>query len=186
MSRCLARASESILLLVDLQPTFMSAIHENDRVLARSAFIAEAAKLLGIPVIATEQYPSRMGGTDPSLSSFLDVEPMAKMDFSCCGSAELVQLLEDRRRNQVVLVGIETHICVNQTVHDLLNQGFEAIVCADATSSRTLDRHSIGLQRISSAGATVAHTESVVYEWLKSADHPKFREALKLVKGAQW
>jgi nicotinamidase-related amidase len=186
MPRCLASVSDSLLLLVDLQPTFLAAIHESDRVLARSGFIAEAAKLLGAPIVATEQYPSRMGGTDPSMSAFLSCEPMAKMDFSCCGSQELVQFIEDKGRNQIVLVGIETHICVNQTAHELMNKGFEVIVCADATSSRTVDRHEIGLKRISEAGATIAHTESVVYEWLKTADHPNFREALKLVKAAKW
>lgn len=186
MQRCLARAPDSILLLVDLQPTFLAAIHESDRVLARSSFIAEAATLLEVPIVATEQYPSRMGSTDPSMSGFLSKEPMAKMDFSCCGSQDLLQFFEDQGREQIILVGIETHICVNQTAHDLLDRGFSVLVCADACSSRTLDRHEIGLRRITEAGATVAHSESLVYEWLKSADHPNFREALKLVKAARW
>lgn len=125
-----------------------------------------------------------MGGTEPSIAALLPEPAAPKMRFSSHGCLPSHGLFEGGR-NTAILVGIETHICVYQTAHDLLDDGLEVIVCADAVSARTIDRHEVGLARLRDAGAVVAHTEAIVYEWMRSADHPSFRDVLKLVKGAQ-
>lgn len=175
-------AESSVVVLIDVQPSFLSGIFEADRVLARSEFVLRVAQLLSVPVLATEQYPSRMGGTHERLVPLFGHGAVGKMAFSCARSQPFLEALEATGRRQVVLVGIETHICVSQTAHDLLGKGFDVVVGADAVSARTLDRHKIGLKRIRDAGAVVAHTESMAYEWMESADSPAFRGVLGLVK----
>jgi isochorismate hydrolase len=135
-----------------------------------------------VPILATEQNPGRMGGTHERLLPLVKSSPLEKMAFSCAGCTEFSDSLITLQRPQIVLIGIETHICISQTALDLLTKGFEVIVCADAVSARSPDRHSLGLERIRDAGAGIAHTESVAYEWMGAADSPAFREALELVK----
>jgi len=105
------------------------------------------------------------------------------MTFSCCGIEPFNASLAGKK--QVVLTGIETHICVNQTAHNLLDAGYDVIVCDDAVSARSINRHKVGLKRLRDAGMTLAHTESIAYEWAGSAEHPKFRDMLALVKNHQ-
>jgi nicotinamidase-related amidase len=187
----LASRVDSVVVVVDMQPTFLAAIHEKERVLSRCRFLVEMAFLLGVPVLATEQNVARMGGTEESLASLFSahgVKPVDKMCFSCCGSTDFMSLLEETGRKQVILVGIETHICVNQTAHDLLEDTtdlfHEVLIGADAVSSRSLEMHKVGLKRLRDAGTVIAHTESIAYEWLQSAQDPQFRDALKIVKGS--
>ena len=178
----LARLEDSVIVVVDLQPTFLAGIHRREEILTRSKFLLEVGHMLGVPAMATEQYPERMGGTDESIASLIGGQATGKMAFSCCGVQQFNDSLSALGKKQVILVGIETHICVNQTVHHLVEQGYEVIVCGDAVSARGPDMHQIGVERIRDLGATVAHTESVVYEWMGGADHERFRNVLELVK----
>lgn len=178
----IASREDSLLLIVDIQPSFMSGIFESERVLARAEFLARTAHEMHIPILATEQYPERMGGTENRFITLLSEPPYAKMAFSCLGCESVLEYVREHEKEQIVLVGIETHICVTQTALPLLEHGFEVYVCADAVSARTEDRHRIGLDRMRDAGAQIAHTESIAYEWMGTAEHPKFREVLKLVK----
>lgn len=180
----LAVAQESFLVVVDVQPKFMSGMYEAQRVVRRTEFLARLAHLLGVPVIATEQNPERMGSTDPALAELVG-KAIPKMRFSCTGVPAFDQAVErmaGKGRNQAVLVGIETHICVSQTAMGLIEMGFDVLVGVDALSARTIDRHEVGLARLRDVGVSAAHTESIAYEWLEAADHPKFRDALDLVK----
>jgi len=181
----LARIEDSVLVVVDVQPSVLDLVWQKDRVVDRCKFMIECAKLLDIPVIITEQNPSKLGLTEPSLSSLIEDRraTIQKMSFSAWGEREFVKAVEHHKRAQAVIVGIETHICINQTAHDLMDEEIDTIVCADAVSARTEEMHELGLKRMSDEGTAIAHTESVVYEWLQSADHPMFREVLKLVKG---
>lgn len=122
-----------------------------------------------------------MGQTIASLKK-LAPNPVSKMAFSAVQSPPLMQVLEATERHEVVLIGLETHICVGQTALDLLDQGFDVVVCPDAVSSRSNDRHKLGMERMRDAGVVPAHTEAAVYEWMQSADNPKFREVLSVVK----
>jgi nicotinamidase-related amidase len=176
----------SILVVVDQQPNMMAAIHDAERVDARSLFLARVAHLLDIPVLATEQNPSRLGELSPAFEPYLSAKPIPKQSFSCHGSREFKTELEKLNRKQVVLVGVETHICVCLTALDLLAAGYEVVVCPDAVSSRTMERHKLGMERIRDSGAIPSHTETLAYEWLGTADHIRFREALAVVKNASF
>lgn len=179
----LARLEDSVVIVVDMQPTFLDGCWRSADVLKRVKFLVEAANLLGVPVLATEQYSERMGATELSLGELMDARALDKMSFSCCGTTNFNETLSSLNRNQPILVGIETHICISATSHHLVSQvQNEVIVCVDAVTARTEDRHRIGMERIRGIGCTPAHTESVVYEWLGSASHPQFKDALKLVK----
>ena len=183
MPRLKLHSSESILAVIDIQPVLTKTVEDADRVLRRTAFLAQIARLLEIPVLATEQNPSRMGATHELLTEWVqNPAPFPKMTFSAVGSSEFLTALQASGRRKVVLVGMETHICVCHTACDLLELGYEVAVCPDAVSSRTMERHKLGMERIRDAGAVPAHTESVAYEWLGSADHPLFKAALAIVK----
>jgi nicotinamidase-related amidase len=178
----LARIEDSALIIVDMQPTFLAPVWGRERVASRCRFIAKCAQLLGVPVIATEQYPERMGGTDNEILEAAGVSPVPKLSFSCMGEKEFRKAWKALDREQAVLVGIETHICVTQTAYDLLEDEVEVIVCLDAVSARTREMHDTAVQRMRDEGVGVAHTESVVYEWMRSADHPAFKDVLNVVK----
>lgn len=178
----LANIQNSVLVVIDMQPTFLEGIYRMEQVIARTKFLVECARLLEVPIVATEQNRDRMGRTEESIAALLDKPTLGKMTFSCNGIESFSSAVDGFHRNQVVLVGIETHICVNQTAHHLLEGGYEPIVCTDAVSARTEGRHNTGVKRLRDAGATIAHSESIAYEWTGTADHPRFREVLKLVK----
>jgi len=175
---------DAVVVLIDVQPTFMSAIFEADRVVRRSRFLIQIANMLQIPVIATEQYRERMGGLDPALAGDLakGTSIVPKMSFSCWGAEEFRTCIRETRRGSMVLVGIETHICVSLTALDLLDSGFDVFVCPDAAGARSNEMHKLGMERMRDAGVMPAHTESLAYEWMGAATHPKFKDALKVVK----
>jgi nicotinamidase-related amidase len=145
----------------------------------------KAANLIGVPVLVTEQNPLRMGETVESLASHANPNTtFSKMSFSAWGCDEFRAEVERLGRKQIVLVGMETHICISLTADDLLEAGYQVVVCPDAVSSRTLERHKLGMERIRDAGAVPAHSESVVYEWIGSAASPTFKPILQIVKEA--
>ena len=178
------KTASSVLVVVDLQPKFLAPIFERDRVIARAKFLIQAANLLGIPVLATEQVPEKMGGTHPEIRALLPPAepPIAKTVFGCTESEEFMSAFERHRHRHVIVIGIETPICVSQTALGLLDRDYEVVVCPDGVSSRSLEMHKLGMERIRDAGAAPIHTEAVVYEWLESAAHPRFRDVLELVK----
>lgn len=185
MAPILADAARAVLVVVDVQPSFLNGIVDADRAVARTAFLIEMAALLQIPVIATEQYPSRMGETHASLLPLLEATAaprIGKMTFACAGCEAFDEALAALGRNQAVLCGIESHICVTQTALKLLAKGDEVLVAGDAVSARTDLAHELGIARMRQAGAVIAHSESIAYEWMVAADHPRFREALSIVK----
>lgn len=182
----LASASRSILAVVDLQPSFLNGIVGGAGALARSTFLVECARLLEVPIVATEQYPMRMGGTEEALAAILDASGsprIGKLRFACAGCEAFDEVLDASGRKQVVLCGIETHICVTQTALLLRERGFDVLVAADAVAARSVLAHDIGLARMRQSGVQITHTESVVYEWMQTANHERFRDVLKLVKG---
>lgn len=124
-----------------------------------------------------------MGSTEPEiLAHGQEVPVFGKMTFSAVGTPEFDQFLAELNPAQVVICGIETHICVNQTAHHLLSQGREVMIAADAVSARSTEMHEVGLGRLAAAGVTIAHSESIVYEWMGTADNTAFRDVLKIVK----
>lgn len=182
MSQAQSRLGESVLVVVDMQPSFLAPIVGGGAVLEACRFLAKCASELGVPALATEQYPERMGGTDPELAALLNVQPMGKMAFSACGADGFTEALSATGARQAVLCGIETPICVTQTALDLVSEGWEVFLATDALGARSEPAHEAALRRLVGAGAISSQVESVVYEWMGSASHQKFREILSLVK----
>jgi isochorismate hydrolase len=174
---------DALLVVVDIQPSFMSVIHESERVVRRSLFLAKSAKVLGVPIVSTIQNPVKMGGLDKAIAAECS-DPFSKMAFSCWGSLEFQEAIRSSGKNNVVLVGIETHICVTLTTLDLLANGYKVFVCPDAVSARSVEMHKLGMERMRDSGAVASHTETLVYEWMGSAEHERFRDVLSLVKNA--
>lgn len=169
----------STLVLVDFQMKLMPAIDGGAAVIANARRLADAARLLDVPVLYTEQYPKGLGHTVPELTPPAE-SVVAKM---CFGAVEadgfLGRLGED---DSVVVAGVEAHVCVLQTVVGLIERGRPVYVVRDAISSRRPENCEAALRRMEAHGAEVVTTEMVVFEWLGSADHPKFREAVGLIK----
>lgn len=182
MSDRLAHIDRSFLVVIDIQPSFMKPIQGMDNALMRSKFLVECAQLLGVPTVATEQVPDKMGATHHEILDLLDDEAIAKTSFSCWGEPKFRAAVEKIGRKQAVLVGIESPICVCQTAHQMLAAGYEVIVAEDTTASRSAGAQTNAIERMRAAGVILAHTESIVYEWLGSATHPAFRDVLKVVK----
>ena len=141
----------------------------------------DAAKLFEMPRVGTEQYPRGLGATEPSLAERLPALP-SKTRFSCLECSELFTQLAAQQRRKIMVVGIETHVCVQQTVLDLLSESFEVYVAVDAIGSRfELDRQ-VALNRMELAGATLTTTEATLFEWCESASDPQFKAISALVK----
>jgi nicotinamidase-related amidase len=174
----------SVLIVVDMQEPFLGAIHGRDALTANVRLLCEAARILKIPIIATEQYAERMGPVVPEIAAVLGEQtaPINKLSFSCADSPGFQKALVAAGRHQIVICGVETHICVSQTAHDLLHAGYRVHVTADGVSSRTLEKHKIGMERIRDAQIKPCASEAVVYEWLREAGTPEFKEILNLVK----
>ena len=140
-----------------------------------------SSKVLGVPVLATEQYPKGLGPTVEPIRGFLTTV-WEKKTFSAVGEGGALDFLKSDARIKVVVVGIEAHICVMQTVLDLLNQGFHVFVCVDAVSSRYAIYVKIALKRMQQAGAILVTAEACVYEWLETSANPAFKEISGMVQ----
>ena len=175
----------SVLVLVDYQSKLLPAIHDGANVLSNAARLADAARLLGIRVVGTEENPAGLGPNDPAIRSRSNVT-LAKRHFDACADG-LVPMLAAAERvppADAVIAGCETHVCLLQTAMGLLSAGLRVFVVADACGSRSPANHAAALERLRGAGAVVVTLEMVVFEWLRTCDHPRFREALALVKTA--
>lgn len=178
------RVKQCVLIVIDVQPSFLRPIRDREKVLQRVQFIVEMATLLGVPMLVTEQVPDKMGGTAATISEHLPsgVHPIAKASFGCVESADFIVELKKLGVKQAILVGIETHICVSQTALGLVDLGLQVGVCPDAVGARTLEMHKLGMERMRDAHVSPIHTEAVAYEWLESAHNALFRKALEIVK----
>ncbi len=182
----LCDASESQLLIIDIQERLTAAMPEAtlQQVLASSGRLLQGAGLLEIPVIRTEQYPKGLGATDPGL---LEQFPTAgqcleKTSFSCCSASGFCDEVLDGRRRQVVIAGMETHVCVLQTALELLQRDYRVFVVEDAVCSRSEENRRNALERMRNEGVIITNSESVLFEWLRDAKHEQFRAISKLVR----
>lgn len=177
------RSADVVLVLVDMQCALADVMERRNAVLGASALLVRAAGVLGIPVLVTRQYPRGLGDTTPELLQALgEHDPVDKVTFSCLAEPRFRERLEALGRRQVVLAGMETHICIIQTALALHAEGYDAFVAADATCSRRAADHEIALSRLRAAGVQVTVVESVIYEALERAGTPEFRAILELVK----
>jgi len=171
------------LLVIDIQEKILPVIFDNDRVISNSLKLINGFKILNVPVFITEQYPKGLGSTDSRILSALpDVKPIEKITFSCCGSEELVNNLRENNITQIAVCGIESHVCVVQTVLDLIANDFHVHVASDAVSSRKQFDYEMSLRRMGANGAEISLTESILFEMLNQCDTAEFRAVSKLVK----
>ncbi len=171
------------LVVVDVQGSLFEAMYGKEALAAGLRKLVSGAKALGVPILVTEQNPSKLGPTiEPVRELLPDAEAIPKMAFSCAGEQAFMDELAALTRRYVILAGIEAHVCIYQTARDLAALGFKPEVVADAVSSRTDENRRIGIERAKEAGARITSVETVLFELMGSADHPAFREILKIVK----
>jgi len=171
------------LIVVDMQERLLPAIFEPERVVQNVVRLIRGAAILGVPVFATEQYRKGLGATIPEVAAAIaGVAPIEKVAFSACGATGVNATLKTKNLSDIILCGIEAHVCVSQTCLDLLDQQLRVFVVADAVSSRTSENHRIGLERMRNAGAVMASTEMVLFELLEKAGTEEFKQILALVK----
>jgi nicotinamidase-related amidase len=169
------------LLVIDVQEKLTPKIHQVEALVRNVAFLLDGAALLGLPVQATEQYPKGLGATVPELARRLPERP-EKVAFSSCAVPSIVENFQRGARPKVVVAGIESHVCVLQTVLDLLANDFRVFVPVDAVSSRYPLDHDLALRRMEREGAVLTTAETCVFEWTGGADHPRFKDVSKLVQ----
>lgn len=176
----IAELGNSLLMAVDFQARLMPAIADGEAVLAQAARLIAAARLLDVPILYTEQNPRGLGGTVDALTPQASDAVVAKMTFDAWRSPEVRAAAPAGR--DLVVIGCEAHVCVLQTVLGALADGRRVKVVRDAIGSRREDSRVAGLDRMGRHGAEIVTTEMVVFEWLGSAEHPRFKEAIALVK----
>jgi nicotinamidase-related amidase len=189
-------SSRSILVVIDLQGKLVQMVHRPAQVLETTRRLLRLADLFAVPVVLTEQYPKGLGPTEASIRGTFDelTTPtffLEKTAFGCCGDSEFEALLQKARpvvrpqQRQIVVAGIEAHVCVMQTVLELLVSGHEVHLCWDAISGRGEDYRGHALERMAAAGATITNHESVAFEWARDKNHPQFKALSALMKEGQ-
>jgi len=171
------------LVIIDVQDKLARVMSDRDELFLNLEKLVRGMQALGVPIIVTEQYPQGLGGTVPELAQLLsDVQPIAKLSFSCCGEECFLREIKALDRRQVLVAGIETHVCVYQTVVGLLGSGYEVQVVSDSVSSRTVENKEIGLEKMRSAGAGITSTEMALFELLRVARGEAFKEIIRIVR----
>lgn len=172
---------DTALLVVDVQERLVSAIADSARIVWNVRRLIDGAKVLGLPVAATEQYPKGLGPTVAELAGRLGSVP-SKLTFSCGGSVEIFEHLRSRNICKILVCGIEAHVCVQQTAFDLLADGWQVYVAVDAVGSRFEIDYRIALGRMDSAGAALTTTEAALFEWCEIAGTPEFKQITQLAR----
>lgn len=171
------------LAVVDVQGKLAQIMHEKEILFKNIQILIKAANILNIPILWCQQCPESLGPTIPEIAELLSsIEPINKAFFSCCGDENFSKKLNNLDVNQVLICGIETHICIYQTAVDLLRKGFYVNIIADAVSSRFPENKKIALERIASEGGKISSVEMALFELLRTAKHPHFKEIARLIK----
>ena len=174
-------SADTALLVIDVQEKLMAKIPAADALIRNIAFLIDGAKLVGLPVTATEQYPKGLGPTVTALAARVP-ERADKVAFSCCAVPSVIDGLHSNGRPKIVLAGIEAHVCVLQTALDLLAANYRVFVPVDAIGSRFAVDHEFAWRRMERAGAVVTTSEACVFEWFGGSDHPQFKKLSALVQ----
>lgn len=177
------KKESSALLIIDLQEKILPVIRNADNVIENTIKLIKGFKTLQLPIYFTEQYPKGLGSSSAKILSELEgYQAIQKMSFSCYGAENLFNEFKQKRLSQIVVCGVESHVCVQQTVLDLLANDFQVNVAADAVSSRREFDFMIALERMRTLGAEITTTESVLFELLEICGTPAFKEISKIVK----
>ena len=175
---------DALLLLVDVQDRLAQAMPPEGiaRLIKNAGVLLKVARRLGLPVVASEQYKKGLGDTIPELRELLASPPIEKLEFSCGASKPVAREILQTGRKQVIVAGMEAHVCVFQTVRDLLREGFAVFLPQDAIVSRTEENRQVGLRLCEKAGATLTSTETVLFDLLGVAGTPEFKELAPLIR----
>ncbi len=175
---------KTVMLLVDVQGQLAQLMYERDTLFSQLETMIRGMQILGVPIIWMEQIPSKLGPTTERIASLMppDQKPIDKCSFSCCGEPQFMAAFEAAGRSQVLITGIETHICVFQTGVELMEKGCKVQVVSDCVSSRTLENKQIGLNRLASEGAKITCVEMAFFELMKAARGETFKQMVKLIK----
>jgi len=174
----------AVLVVIDVQGKLAQLMDQKETLFANLERMIKGAQILEIPILWTEQVPEKLGQTTPAIRELLveTIQPISKSSFSCCGHPPFMEQFKAIKRHQVLITGIEAHICVYQTVLNLLEQHYEIHVVSDAVSSRIAANKQIGLERMQEAGAYLTSAEMALFELLRVAEGPQFKAIAKLVK----
>jgi len=173
----------TVLVVIDIQDRLFRVMTDKERLLQNVLKLIRGVQVLEIPVILTEQYPAGLGPTLPEITRLLpDIKPVEKVCFNCCDEERFRQELESLKRQQVLIAGIEAHICVYQTAMALLNRGYEVQVVVDGIDSREVENREVCLTRLNSAGVSPTTTEMALFELLKVGRGDKFKQISNIVK----
>ena len=174
-------AERSVLFIIDIQGNLYQSMQDKHLLLENLRKLIRGAVVFNVPLIVTEQV--KIGPTIPEIADLVPgVEPFIKAEFSCLGNEPILRHVMDLKRRQAVVAGIEAHVCVYQTVMDLLDRGYEVHVVADAVSSRAQKNREIALERMKQEGARLSSAEMVLFELARTAEDPRFRDLFKIVK----
>jgi nicotinamidase-related amidase len=177
------KTKQTALLIIDIQEKISAVMLDREFLLKNTVKLIKGCRLLDVPIFITEQYPKGLGPTEKEIVEALgDTLPMQKMTFTCCGAEELLPALKKKAIKQVVIAGIEAHVCVQQTALDLLACGYQVHILRDAVSSRRTTDAETALARLQNAGAVISTTEAALFELLERAGTPQFKEVSQLVK----
>jgi nicotinamidase-related amidase len=176
--------NKTALVVVDLQEAFRSAISDFPMIASKASIAVRGFQILDLPIIVTEQYPKGLGRTAEEILINLppDFEVVEKTNFSSCGANSFLEKLREANISQVVLCGLETHICVNQTAHDLLTEAFEVHLLYDAVGSRYSEDKEAALRKMQSSGVVPSTVEMALFELLRDSKHEQFKEIQNLIK----
>ncbi len=179
----LLKPEKTALLVIDIQERILPVINNHQRIVDNTIKLIKGFKVLGLPIYFTEQYPKGLGPTTRTILDELgDLKPFDKMSFSCSGAGELFEEFKRNNLSQIVVCGIEAHVCVQQTVLDLIENGIQVNLAADAVSSRKEIDYQTALERMRHHGVEATTTESILFELLNVCGTPQFKEISKLVK----
>jgi len=182
-NKVILRKSDTALLIIDIQERILGVMQNSETLIENTLKLIKGSKILNIPIFYTEQYPKGLGETSSKLKEELsDIEAVQKLSFSCSGAGNLFDEMKKKEIKQVVICGIESHVCVQQTALDLLANGFQVNIAADAVSSRRVFDYNIALNRMAKHGAEITTTEVVLFELLEVCGTPEFKAISKLVK----
>jgi nicotinamidase-related amidase len=177
-------SNKAVLVVIDIQERLVPAMPKKvyTRLLETVKMLTESAKLLGVPVVTTEQYPKGIGHTVAELADACSDNVVEKVSFGCCGEPGFLQAIKKTGRSQVVVTGMEAHVCVYQTVLGLLEDGYHVHLLSDAVCSRNKTDYLSGIANAAQAGAVVTTAETVLFQMLKESTHEQFKAISKLVK----
>lgn len=175
--------NNTVLTVIDIQGNLAHAMHDRDSLFRAVKQLIKGVSAIGIPIILTEQNPKGLGPTLTEIKGLMpDIVAIPKMSFSCCDEKAYTAALNDIGRKQVLVAGIESHICVYQTSAALFDMGFEVHVVTDAVSSRSPENRKMALKKMAQMGIKMTSVEMALFELLKTAEHERFREIVKIIK----